>query len=250
MKHEYHHISKLYESYPRLYNQIANDRNFSSEIEFLFDRVEFQPKSSLEAFAGEGRHSVQMSERGVNAYAVDRTNGMRSPHLLDGNYIVGELPEVLSMFENQQKFDILLAMRFGIGHLNPSQLNEFFQRSKRILNYPGLLGLEIHTNLRPGDQFQDLDIHERKLFSEEYGDVSCTWPFGEISWEGGIAHMPVKISFSKPKRKDIYFLAPEYIYGVGELTSKLRSLNFKVSVEEFSPYSCMLLARTTDTNPI
>lgn len=249
MKHEPRNVSSLYDFHPRLYNAIANDRDFRTEIDIIIKNLGYLPKVSLETFAGEALHAKQLSLRGVESHALDQSKAMKSTSLNLKNYIVGKLPDAIDLFDENTRFDLIIAMRFGIGHLDFERLTKFFEKTKDILSNRGIFAIEIHRNITPGQQFNDLDILERTTRSEEYGEITCSWPHGRIEWHGNKATMPVKVCYTKPQHTELYFCAPEFIYTQGEVTSMLGDIGMQTRVLNFSSYSKLVLASAIETKP-
>lgn len=237
------HIGFLYQNHPRLYNLVANDRDFGSEIDCIIDLLEYSPRLALETFAGQALHAQQLENRGITSYALDRSNEMKSEAFNSENYLLGELPDAISIFLKQFEFDLILAMRFGIGHLNHDELRRFLCMAKSVLSDHGTIVLEVHRNIAPDHQFSDLEILARKTISEEYGDITCYWPYGKIDWTGNKATMPVKISYTIPKYTELLFTAPEYIHDRNDIDNIFESLGMRTEIFNFSSYSNLLVAK-------
>jgi len=249
MKTTLHNISTLYGDHPKLYNAIANDRNFELEVNDIISHLGFLPEVALETFSGEAQHARQLYAHGVVCYALDRSKGMQLESFAPVKFEVAELPDALDLFNDKIKFDLILAMRFGIGHLNPDQLKMFLHKAKSILSDRGVIALEIHRNIKLGHQFKELEILERKTQTDEYGEIKCSWPYGSIGWHGNKAIMQVKVSYTKPALTTLFFEAPEFIYDESYVISEFEALDMEACVYDFSSYSKLILANATNVNP-
>lgn len=249
MNKSFNDISYLYDNHPKLYNAIANDRDFSCEVDDIIEVAGFQPQAILETFAGQANHAKQFKTKGALAFAIDNSNAMMKEAKSLDKYFVGWLPDILTDLESY-KFDLILAMRFGIGHLDEKNLRKFIFHSKKLLTPSGMLILEIHSKIKPGQQFDDLEIEERTTYCKTYGKIKCRWPSENILWEGTKARMSVKITHDKPEPNEFNLVAPEYIHKQNKILSILSELKMSAKLVNFSSYSKLVLARAIEKSPM
>lgn len=234
-------IDSLYTKYADYYYEIAKDRNFSKECEFINTIVNKKNKIKiLELFAGPAYHSIEFKNnfKGIT-WAIDSSNEMRKLALKYGfeksnQYIIDALP---SAIENINcKFDCIICMRYSLGYLDREELFILLKKLKQKLSKGGKIFFELHKIDNVVSNLNNISIQKRTIVMKTGESVECFWPYDEINWSADDfeAKMNVKIKVSKEKNTlfEKTFQSLEIIYSVEEIKFISSILKYKWTLLE------------------
>lgn len=202
--------NSLYSEHAKLYELIANDRNFELECELL---RELAPRNNqrlrvLELFAGPAYHATCLQQdTHADVWCIDNSSEMKQIACEDygfnpAHYKIANLPEELATTLPQGiKFDLILAMRYSIGLMKAQQLKELLINLEDYLEDGGIVILETHTEHNIQSHFSDLDIKVRRIEDKSTQQIiDCQWPSGKIEYNPSNLQvtMPIQIKTTYP----------------------------------------------------
>ncbi len=196
----------LYSQFVESYDVISRDRDFSKECSFFIETAGLIPSKGriLELFAGPAYHSSEFKNRGFGVCCVDNSIPMKELAvskygISESEYVLGSLPDTLPTLKDFAPFSLILALRYSMGLINWTFMEETLRESMLYLNVGGLMVLELHRfDLLMGN-LEDLAIRERESGKEEE-DVRCLWPSGPIEWD--LFELKAKMPITLEKRKE------------------------------------------------
>ena len=223
----------LYTKLASFYDLIADDRDFLHECSEIIHNYQVlnknqQPRNILELFAGPAYHAQVFKEYyQMEAYAVDSSPQMKElacnkHHITEDKYITGFLPDVLSTQALQQKFDLILIMRYSLGLINYKGAYDLLTQLENYMTPGGLAVIELHDLNAFFNQFADLNIKTRqRYFPETKQTISCIWPSGPLTCdrESWNIEMPIQIDVIEDNgdKKSFKGISEEEIHTISEI---------------------------------
>ncbi|MFK5970605.1 MAG: hypothetical protein QM487_10865 [Candidatus Marithrix sp.] len=215
-------LHDLYSNHANLYAAIANDRDFTEELNRIkaFDI----PSNGLfvELFAGPAYHCIGLLNGGWSgkAVAIDNSSSMEnisSDLGFTGNYLCTDAILGLDKIANA---NIIFIPRYSIVLVDREYVSKLFHAIASSLDIEGMFFLEIHTDsniknqLYIGGNWNELGIHKR-VVKTHLGTIECIWPYTTkvVNADDKIVDMSVQITIKNNNNIDEHvFISREHLH--------------------------------------
>jgi len=136
--------SPIYSDYAQFYDAIYRDKDYRSEVEFLFGELKTNGlplnATALDIGSGSGRHLEAMQWMKINGTGIEPSAQMvREARARGVSVQQGYLEDLKSV----RKFDVCTAFFAVANHVAPPALGHFFEAAKSRLHDQGLFAIEI-----------------------------------------------------------------------------------------------------------
>ncbi len=205
-----------------LYDLAFSYRNYPEEVATLIHwfkdirESNHSPRSALELAAGPGRHSIELSRRGVSTVALDLSKEMSnycSEIALEQNAVVETLTADMTSFELNKEFDMILILINSICHiLKDEALLLHFESVARHLSSTGIYIIE--ATREPLEALPGRSDWRQQSATDQV-EISWRWDNQSdyVQMEGKISGQTVAVDDQFPMRRwrtrELFDLATE-----------------------------------------
>lgn len=219
-------VNRLYAEFAKYYAEITNDRDFTGQLECIMNVFPLNSpcRTFLELFAGQAFHGLSaLKHNDVDVWAIDSSSEMKNLAIANGfkteqQYIVGNLPDALSLIPNHVKFDCVTCLYHGLSNLNKSDVFLLLTKIKEVLTPNGKLFLEIHDIYYLMEYISKPNVQYTNIYTNAKEHISYAWPSDKIKWDSFSfkAEVPVRIILEE-NNDATEFTSIDHIYSLEDI---------------------------------